>query len=146
MKVGLEELARFFESVLPHLNERQRRVVSGACSRMLGRGGKSAVASASGMSRNTVTEAEREVEDGIEPSERLRAQGGGDRPLTDKQPGLLQALDELVHPDTRGDPMSLLRWTSKSTRHLADALVQKGFKVSDDTVGRSSAMAGHVEA
>ena len=93
-----------------------------------------------------MTEAEREVEDGIEPSERLRAQGGGDRPLTDKQPGLLQALDELVHPDTRGDPMSLLRWTSKSTRHLADALVQKGFKVSDDTVGRSSAMAGHVEA
>ena len=136
MEVGQEELARFFETVLPHLNERQRRVVSGACSAMLGRGGKSAVASASGMSRNTVIKAEREVEDGIEPSERLRVKGGGDRPLIDKQPGLLQALDELVHPDTRGNPMSLLRWTSKSTRHLADALVQKGFKVSDDTVGR----------
>ncbi len=62
-KVGQEELARFFETVLPHLNERQRRVVSGACSRMLGRGGKSAVASASGMSRNTVIKAEREVDD-----------------------------------------------------------------------------------
>jgi hypothetical protein len=135
VEVGLEELARFFETVLPHLNERQRRVVSGACSRMLGRGGKSAVALASGMSRNTVIKAEREVEDGIEPSERLRVKGGGDRPAIDKQPGLLQALDELVHPDTRGNPMSLLRWTSKSTRHLADALVQKGFKVSDDTVG-----------
>ena len=69
MEVGLEELARFFETVLPHLNERQRRVVSGACSRMLGRGGKSAVASASGMSRNTVIKAEREVENGIEPSD-----------------------------------------------------------------------------
>jgi transposase len=136
VEVGLEELARFFETVLPHLNERQRRVVSGACSRMLGRGGKSAVASASGMSRNTVIKAEREVEDGIEPSERLRAKGGGDRPLIDKQPGLLQGLDELVHPDTRANPMSLLRWTSRSTQHLADALVQKGFKVSDDTVGR----------
>jgi len=49
---------------------------------------------------------------------------------------LLEALDELVHPGTRGNPMSLLRWCSKSTRHLADALKAKGFKVSDDTVGR----------
>lgn len=136
MEVGPEELARFFEVVLPHLNERQRRVVAGAASEMLGRGGKSAVAVASGMSRNTVIKAEREVASGIEPSERLRALGGGDRPLIDKQPGLVEALDEIVHPDTRGNPMSLLRWTSKSTRHLADALVAKGFKVSDDTVGR----------
>ena len=136
MEVGPEALARFFEVVRPHLNERQRRVMAGACSQMLGRGGKSAVASASHMSRNTVIKAEREVEGGIEPSEHLRAAGGGDRPLIDKQPGLLQALDELVHPDTRGNPMSLLAWTSKSTRHLADALVQKGFQVSDDTVGR----------
>jgi hypothetical protein len=136
VEVGPEELARFFEVVLPHLNERQRRVVAGAASEMLGRGGKSAVTVASGMSRNTVIKAEREVASGIEPSERLRALGGGDRPLIDKQPGLVEALDEIVHPDTRGNPMSLLRWTSKSTRHLADALVAKGFKVSDDTVGR----------
>jgi transposase len=136
VEVGPEGLARFFEVVLPHLNERQRRVVAGACSQMLGPGSKSAVAAASGMSRNTVIKAEREVENGLEPSEVLRVPGGGDRPLIEKQPGLLEALDELVHPDTRGNPMSLLRWTSKSTRHLADGLVQKGFKVSDDTVGR----------
>jgi hypothetical protein len=136
VEVGPEALARFFEVVRPHLNERQRRVMAGACSEMLGRGGKSAVAMASHMSRNTVIKAEREVEDGIEPSERLRAVGGGDRPLIDKKPGLLEALDELVHPDTRGNPMSLLRWTSKSTRHLAEALISKGFHVSDDTVGR----------
>jgi hypothetical protein len=136
VEVGSEEIARFFDVVLPHLNERQRRVVAGAFSEMLGRGGKSAVAAASSMSRNTVIKAEREVAEGIEPAERLRAPGGGDRPLIEKQPGLLQALDELVHPDTRGNPMSMLRWTSKSTRHLADALVAEGFKVSDDTVGR----------
>ena len=136
VEVGREALARCFEIVQPHLNERQRRVVAGACSQRLRHGGKSAVAQASGMSRNTVIKAEREVESGIEPSERLRALGGGDRPLIDKQPGLLEALDALVHPDTRGNPMSLLRWTSKSTRHIADALIQKGFQVSDDTVGR----------
>jgi hypothetical protein len=64
------------------------------------------------------------------------ALGGGDHQLIDRQPGLLEALDELVHSDTRGNPMSLLRWTSRSTRHLADVLVQKGFQVSDDTVRR----------
>ena len=54
MEVGPEELARFFEIVRPHLNERQRRVVAGACSQMLGHGGKSTAAQASGMSRSTV--------------------------------------------------------------------------------------------
>ena len=97
------------------MNELQRRVVAGAAAEMLGRGGKTAVATASGMSRNTVIKAEGEVAAGIEPSERLRAVGGGDKPLIDKQPGLLDALDELVHPETRGNPMSLLRWTSKSS-------------------------------
>jgi hypothetical protein len=136
VEVTEEALARFFEVVLPHMNERQRRVVSGASAQMFGRGGKTAVAEASGMSRNTVIKAEREVEVGIEPSERVRAPGGGDKPLTDRQPGLLGALDELVHPETRGNPMSLLRWTSKSSTKLADDLVRQGFEVSARTVLR----------
>ena len=136
MEVTPDALARFFGVLLPHLNERQRRVAVGAASQMLGRGGKSQVAGASGMSRNTVIKAEAEVEAGIEPSGRLRAPGGGDKQATEKQPGLLEALDELVHPETRGNPMSLLRWTSKSTQHLADELVRQGYKVSADTVGR----------
>ena len=68
VEASREELARFFTTVLPHLNELQRRVVAGAMSQGLGHGGKSAVAEASGMSRNTVIKAEREVEVGIEPS------------------------------------------------------------------------------
>jgi transposase len=114
----------------------QRRVVAGATSEALGRGGKSAVAEASGMSRNTVIKAEREVREGIEPTERQRAVGGGEIKSEDKQPGLLEALDELVHPETRGNPMSYLRWTSKSTGKLATELVRQGFKITDDTVGR----------
>ena len=136
MEVTPEALARFFEVVLPHLNEVQRRVVAGAAAEMLGRGGKTAVATASGMSRNTVIKAEAEVAAGIEPSARLRAPGGGDKPLVDKQPGLLEALDELVHPETRGNPMSLLRWTSKSSTKLAEELVRQGFAVSGRTVLR----------
>jgi len=131
-----EELARFFTTVLPHLNELQRRVVAGAMSVALGRGGKSAVAETSGMSRNTVSKAHDEVKSGIEPSDRQRAVGGGDIKAEAKQPGLLAALDELVNPDTRGNPMSFLRWTSKSMAKLADDLVRQGYKVTDDTVGR----------
>ena len=136
VEVTPEGLARFFEVVLPHLNEVQRRVVAGASAEMLGRGGKSRVAQASAMSRNTVIKAQGEVAAGIEPSERLRAPGAGAKPLTETQPGLLEVLDQLVHPDTRGNPMSLLRWTSKSTAKLAGELTRRGFKVSDDTVGR----------
>jgi transposase len=136
VEASRDELARLFATVLPHLNEVQRRVLAGAVAAGLGRGGKSAVAEASGMSRNTVIKAEREVLAGIEPASRLRAPGGGDRPAEVKQPGLLEALDELVNPDTRGNPMSFLRWTSKSTAKLAEELVRQGFKITDDTVGR----------
>ena len=136
MEVTSEALARFFDVVLPHMNEVQRRVVAGAASEMLGRGGKTAVAAASGMSRNTVIKAEAEVGAGMEPPGRLRAPGGGDKPAVDKQPGLLEALDELVHPETRGNPMSLLRWTSKSSTNLAEDLVRQGFAVSSRTVLR----------
>jgi hypothetical protein len=118
------------------MDELQRRVVAGATAEMLGRGGKSAVAEASGMSRNTVIKAESEVAVGIDPSSRLRAPGGGDKLLIDKQPGLLEALDELVGPETRGNPMSKLRWTSKSSTKLAGELVSEGFDVSSRTVLR----------
>ncbi len=136
MEVTDEGLARFFEVVLPHMNELQRRVVAGAMSEMLGRGGKTAVAEASGMSRNTVIKAEGEVKAGVEPSFRLRAPGGGDKSLLDTQPGLLEALDELVNPETRGNPMSKLRWTTKSSTKLAAELVDQGFEVSSRSVLR----------
>ena len=136
MEASVGELGEFFESVLPHLNEVQRRVVAGSMARALGRGGKTAVAVASGLSRNTVIKAQAEVEAGIQPSERLRAVGAGDKPAIDKQPGLLEALDELVHPDTRGTPMSGLRWTLKSTYELARELTAQGYRVSAELVRR----------
>jgi transposase len=136
VEASAEELVWYFETVLPHLNERQRRVVVGASASLLGRGGKTKVADAAGMSRNTVIRATSEVEEGVEPSDRQRTAGGGDKPAIDKQPGLLLALDELVHPSTRGNPMSLARWTSKSTYELADELVRQGYVVSAELVRR----------
>ncbi len=113
---------------MPHLGERQRRVAAGAMAEALGRGGQAFVVGASGISTSTMSRAVREVRAGVEPSHRQRAAGGGDRPAVDKQPGLLEALDELVHPVTRGSPMSPLRWTLKSTRQLARELAGQGFK------------------
>jgi transposase len=134
VEVSAEGLARFFELVLPHLNERQRRVVAGATAQLVRN--KSVVAEAAGMSRNTVIKAEAEVAAGMEPQARQRPPGAGQKPVTEAQPGILEDLDRLVAPETRGDPMSLLRWTAKSTYNLADELVRLGYKVSADTVGR----------
>src|SRR5712692_4629239 len=118
------------------MDERQRRLVAGALALSLGRGGPTKVAEASGLSRNTVISGAKEVAGGAGPSDRVRAPGAGRRFLVDEQPGLLVELDDLVEPTARGDPMSPLRWTAKSTENLARALVAKGFRVSADTVGR----------
>jgi Rhodopirellula transposase DDE domain len=131
-----EELSGFFETVLPHLNEKQRRVVAGAMVVALGWGGQARVVEASGMSSSTVNTATQQVRAGVEVTERQREVGGGDKPAIDKQPGLAEALDELVHPDTRGNPMSYLRWTSKSTYELADELVRQGYRASAELVRR----------
>src|SRR5947207_2074056 len=120
----------------PLLDERQRRLLAGATADMFGRGGQARVSEASRMSRSTVIAGMKAVAGGAVRSGRVRAPGAGAKSRVDTQPGLLEALDELVHPETRGNPMSLLRWTSKSTAKLARDLVRRGFEVSDDTVGR----------
>jgi hypothetical protein len=136
VELSSEGLRGFFETVLPHLNERQRRVVAGAMVAALGRGGQARVVEASGMSSSTVNTASGEVRGGAEPSERQRRPGGGKKPAVDIQPGLLEGLDELVHPETRGSPMSPLRWTLKSTYALARELQGRGFRVSAELVRR----------
>jgi len=136
VELSLEELVGFFETVLPHLNELQSRVVAGGMAVALGRGGQARVVEASGMSSSTVYKAVSQVRAGIEPSDRQRAVGGGDRPAVDKQPGLAEALDELMHPSTRGTPMSNLRWTLKSTYELSRDLHGSGYRASAELVRR----------
>jgi hypothetical protein len=129
-------LGGLYELIAPHLTEKQRRLLAGAAARALGRGGGARMARISGLSRPTVYAGVRELDDPPDPRGRIRRPGGGPKRLVERNPGLLRALDELVDPDTRGDPQSPLRWTCKSTRQLADALAAQGFQVSDDTVGR----------
>ena len=136
MELSPETLEVFFDTVQPHLDERQRRVVAGAMAEALGRGGQVRVATASKMSTNTLWRAVTEVREGIEVSDRVRRPGGGDKSAIERQPELLSALDDLVHPDTRGNPMSLLRWTSKSTYELARELTREGYSASAELVRR----------
>ena len=99
MELSPEGLAGFFETVLPHLDERQKRVVAGAMVEALGHGGQARVAEASQMSTSTVNKAVHEVRAGVEVSDRRRAPGGGAKPAIEVQPGLLESLDELVYPE-----------------------------------------------
>jgi len=127
-------LAQKFAAILPHLNEKQRRLILAAEARSLGHGGISRVARASGISRATIQKALQEVNRPDTPPDRIRRVGGGRKKTRDRDPSLLADLEALVNPDTRGDPMSPLRWTCKSTRQLAETLNQQGHQVSEHIV------------
>ena len=125
-----------FEAVLPHLDERQQRLVMAADARSLGHGGIAAVASATGASRSRISQGVVELEAGEAPLGRVRRAGGGRKSLTTTDPALLAALLALVEPTRRGDPESPLCWTTLSTRKLAAELTAAGHKVGPDTVAR----------
>jgi len=134
-----EGIRRKFKSLSPVMNERVRRHWAATEAVALARGGISAVARATGMSRNTIRAGIQEIQGGDEsgpalPHPRVRRAGGGCKPLVKTDPTIRQALEELVAPETRGDPMSPLRWTLKSTSKLAAELTRRGHPVSARTV------------
>ncbi len=129
-----ESLAAKFAALFPHLDERQRRLVMRAEARVLGHGGIKVVAAAADVSAVTVSRGVAELEGGGEPQGRARRPGGGRKRVAGTDLGLRDALLALVDPESRGDPESPLRWTTKSTRHLAAALTAAGHRVSAPTV------------
>lgn len=124
---------------MPLLDERSRRLVAAADCAALGRGGVSQVAEISGLSRPTLYKGMSELESSETGSERVRRPGGGRKKASEKFPGLEVALEALVEPTSRGDPMSALRWTTKSTRKLAAALKAAGFPISHQIVAETLA-------
>ena len=125
-------LGEAFAALLPHLDERQRRLALGAAARVLGYGGVRRVARVARVAESTVARGAREL--GGEPADRVRAVGAGRKRLRERDPGLVPALLALVEPDQRGDPESPLRWTVTSTRKLAAELTRQGHPVGADTV------------
>jgi hypothetical protein len=121
--------------VAPLLDERARRLWAATESIAIGFGGDALVSSATGLARATIREGRKEVAAGVRATGRIRRAGAGRPPIEKTQPGLKDALVLLIEPLTRGDPMSPLRWTSKSKAKLAAVLVKQGWKVSATTVG-----------
>ena len=117
------------------LNERSRRIWAASEAIALGHGGISIVSQATDLALSTIGIGKKELlmsMSGLEPldNKRMRRKGGGRKRLEDKNTTLLEELNKLVEPGTRGDPESPLRWTTKSTRNLASALQEKGLKIS----------------
>lgn len=137
-------IARQFEQLSPYLDERSRRRLVASESLRQGRGGAKLVAEITGMARSTINagRAELRAEEAaaIEgplpaPRQQIRRPGGGRKPITETQPGVVEALKRLVEPYEHGDPERPLKWTSKSLRKLATALAEQGFVVSHTKLG-----------
>jgi hypothetical protein len=127
-----------FLSLQPVMDERLTRLWAGAEAEAIGDGGIAIVEEATGMSRTTIRAGRDELRGGVDPSDvvNVRRTGGGRPPIEETRPEIVPALEALVDPVTRGDPESPLRWTSKSTRKLADELGQQGYQVSPQKVGQ----------
>ena len=132
-----EIISKKFQMLESEWNERQKRLWAAGEALCFGRGGISMVSRATGLSRPTITKGIRELTHNERlPEKRVRREGGGRKNTTERQPTLLPALDALVEPTAKGDPMSPLRWTTKSTRRLSASLNEQGFVVSHMQVCR----------
>ena len=136
MKSDKSKLKKKLAAILPELNERQRRLVVAAEAIAYGYGGINFLSEITGISVPTIRRGVREINAGRNHglSERIRIEGGGRKKVTVTNPEIKAALEEIIEPETRGDPETPLRWTCKSVRNIADALQSEGCNVSYQTV------------
>ncbi len=131
----VEWIRHKYVAVFSELDERARRLWAAAEARSLGWGGISAVAQATGISDRTIRNGIKEIDNpDLLSHDRQRKPGAGRLSREEEQPGLIKALETLIEPQSRGDPMSPLRWTCKSTRALARELKDQGFQVGSTKV------------
>lgn len=120
--------------LLPALNEKQRRLLLGVEAISLGYGGIEILTEMTGVSQHTIRRGMYEAEYGDADVDRIRQLGAGRKKLVDRTPKILQLIERLIEPGTRGDPESPLRWTCKSVRNVADFLRVKGHPIGRQTV------------
>jgi hypothetical protein len=130
-------IAARFDALTPFLDERERRLLAASEAQAAGRGGVAAVSRATGIARSTIGRGLADLRAGVtQLGNRVRRAGGGGKPAIETQPGLLEALNELVQSSIRGDPEAALLWVSKSQRRLSAALAEQGFIAGQKLVGR----------
>jgi DNA-binding transcriptional ArsR family regulator len=138
-----EAIRRRFKLVAGELNERSRRLVAASEAVALGWGGISAVSRATGLSRKAISHGVKELQEAGGAREgQIRRRGGGRKKTVTKDLRLVEDLERLVEPLTRGDPESPLRWTCKSLRKLAEELARQGHQVSHQLASRGTARTG----
>src|SRR5438477_7141105 len=120
-----EQLREKYTTLLPHLNEREKRLMLAADAKAIGSGGMSLVQRASGVSRVTISRGLAELDEKPLPAGRIRVPGGGRKTIIQHYPTIVVELEQLVEPVSRGDPQSPLRWTTKSKEHLAKEVRQR---------------------
>lgn len=132
----IESLRKIFERISPFLDEKRRRIIAAANAENIGYGGVSKVSQATGLSRVTITNGIRELNEESSTTsrcgrhERIRKEGGGRKKEIDRDPLLVKDLEALIEPYTSGDPESALRWTCKSVRRISQELNNQGHKTS----------------
>jgi transposase len=130
------ELSQKYDTILPFLSERQRRIYLSVEAKHFGYGGITKVSKLSGVSRVLITKGKKELEENRNiPFEKSRKKGGGRKKKTDKYPEIKDELKKIIEPHTRGEPESALLWTSKSLRKISAELKEKGYIVSYRVVG-----------
>jgi Rhodopirellula transposase DDE domain len=127
-------MKKTYRLLSPHLDERIRRLWCAAQAQAIGHGGITRVQEVTGVSRPCITRGLKDLAAAPPPIGAVRQPGGGRKRVTEHDPALFAALDALIEPTQRGDPMCGLRWTCKSTRNLARELTATGHAVSHTTV------------
>ncbi len=127
------------KTMLPLLNEKQRRIYLATEAIAIGRGGITDVSRASGASRSVITAGIKDINEEntsvLSADAPIRRKGAGRKPITETQPGIKDALEKLVCDSTFGNPENPLRWTTKSIRNLADELIAEGYTIGYRKVG-----------
>jgi transposase len=135
--MDISAIERRFRTLSPYLDERCRRLLAASEALALGWGGVTAVGMATGVARSTIGRGLVELRNGAPSLKgRIRRPGGGRKPKTTSEPGLLSELEDLVRSATRGDPTAVLLWVSRSLCNLVRALAERGFTASRKLVGR----------
>lgn len=132
----VKQIETKYKHLSPVLNERSRRLWAASEAEVLGYGGIVALHRATGLSQNTIRAGLKEIRDGSTdlPAEQIRHTGGGRKRVEEREPLILEALDNLVEPTSRGEPECPLRWTCKSVNQLAEALQNQGYPICAMTV------------
>jgi transposase len=123
------------KTMLPLLDEKQKRIYLAVEAKSLGYGGLKAIHELTGVSKTTIIKGKKELQKGNAEQNRIRKSGGGRKTITQKYGNLQEEIEKIVRDNTLGNPEKILLWTTKSLRNIEKVLNKNGFDISHDTIG-----------